>query len=89
MPGPTIQSAPIIRRSIGQWWALSISITTGTSGAIRCTRWSAVKEKLITRAGVPGRSHPKSRSISTRRRSTRPPYRVGCLVSIAISIGRS
>ena len=33
MPGPTIQSAPIIRRSIGQWWALSISITTGTSGA--------------------------------------------------------
>ena len=55
MPGPTIQSLPIIRRTIGQFCGLSISCTTGTAGASRCIRCSAVKLKLITRAGEAGR----------------------------------
>ena len=89
MPGPMIQSSPTTRRSIGQWCAFSTSITTSTSGASRLVRCSAVKEKLITRAGLPARSQPKSESSSTTRFSTSPPYRVGCLVSMATSTRRS
>ena len=51
MPGPMIQSLLTARRSIGQWCAFSTSITLRSGGAIRSTRCSAVRLKLITRAG--------------------------------------
>ena len=54
IPGPTIQSLPIIRRSTGHIVVFSISITSGISGASWSTRLSAVKLKLMTRAGRPG-----------------------------------
>ena len=73
MPGPTTQSLPIIRRRTGHIVLLSISITSGTSGAIWSTRLSAVKLKLMTRTGVSPRCQPKSRKVSTRRFSTSPP----------------
>ena len=58
-------------------------------GASFCTRVRATPEKLITRAGDRGPAQPNSSSVSTRRRSTRPPKRVGCLVSMARSTCRS
>ena len=67
----------------------SMSSTSSRSGASFATRVSATHEKLITRAGESLPVQPNSSSSSTRRRSTRPAYRVGCLVSIARSIGRS
>ncbi len=77
------------RRSAVQWYARSTSITTGSPGASRRTRLSAVHEKLMTRAGEPAPAQPNSLSRSTTRRSTSELKRVGCLVSIAISTWRS
>ena len=54
MPGPTIQSSPdhpAQHRPVVR--ALDAACTSGTSGASRSTRCSAVHEKLITRAGEP------------------------------------
>ena len=46
-------------------------------------------EKLITRTGDPGRVQPNSSRSCTSLRSTKPPNRVGCLVSMESSIRRS
>ena len=64
--------------------------TRGTAGASWRIRRTASSEKLITRTGPSGSpAQPKCSSSSVSRRSTSPPYRVGCLVSIATSTRRS
>ena len=90
MPGPRIQPGSSTGLIIGQCRAFSISITSrhvrapaAAPAAARCRRSSSPGP------GCRRRCQPKWRSCSTSRRSTSPPYRVGCLVSIASSTRRS
>ena len=60
-------------RSIGQWCALSTSITTSSSGARLAHPLTAVNEKLMIRPASPPGPSRSRRAASTRRRSTSPP----------------
>ena len=83
----------MVRRTSGQYDALSISCTSRHPRRQPPHPLQRAWLKLITRAGLgsssPGTSQPKSWSSSVTRFSTRPPYLVGCLVSIATSTRRS
>ena len=89
MPGPAIHPGPSRLVAICQEYCRSISSTTSRSGASFLIRVSATGEKLMIRAGESAPAQPTESSRSTSRRSTRPAYRVGCLVSMARSTGWS
>ena len=71
----------------------SMRYTAGTCGASCRIRWTASCENDITRtqwsSGLRGVSRSNSASTRASWRSTRPAYRVGCLVSMASPTGRS
>ena len=87
MPGPTIQPSSTRGRSTGQCRACSGAsprAARAPAAARAAGRRRRSSSPAPARRPVPSRTR---RSSSTSRRSTRPAYRVGCLVSMASSTG--